>query len=51
MGSRQRRICQIRAQIVYKLVEIFGILLAEVTRQVGVSTFDISEALGRIMKD
>ena len=51
MGSRRRRICQIRAQIVYQLVEILGISLAEVARQVGVSTFAISEALDRKMKD
>lgn len=34
MGSRIKRICQIGAQIVYQLVENFGILLAEVGRQV-----------------
>ena len=51
MASRRRRICQIRAQIVYQLVEILGILLVEVARQVGVSTFAISEAIDRTMKD
>ncbi len=45
MGSRRKRIYQIEAQIVYQSVENFEISLAEVTRQVGVSTFDISEAL------
>jgi len=45
MGSRIKRICQIGAQIVYKLVENFGISLEEVARQVGISTFAISEAL------
>ena len=51
MGSRIKRICQIGAQIVYKLVENFGISLEEAARQVGVSTFAISEALDRKMKD
>ncbi|MDL1961466.1 MAG: hypothetical protein LWX01_07175 [Deltaproteobacteria bacterium] len=51
MGSRIRHICQIGAQIVYQLVEILGISLAEVARQVGVFTFAISEALDRKMKD
>ena len=51
MGSRRRRICQIRAQIVYQSVEILGISLAEAGRQVGVPAFDISEALNRKMKD
>ena len=51
MGGRRRRICQIRAQIVYQLVGIFGISPAEVAGQVGVSTFAISEALNRTMKD
>ncbi len=51
MHSRIKRICQIRAQIVYQLLEILGISLVEVARQVGVSTFAISEALDRIMKD
>jgi len=51
MGSRVRRICQIGAQIVYQLVENFGISLAEVVRQVGVSEFAFSEALNRTMKD
>ena len=51
MGSRRKRICQIGAQIVYQLVENFGISRAEVARQVGVSAFAISEALDRKMKD
>lgn len=47
MRSRIRRICQIGAQIVYQLVDILGISLAEVNRQVGVSASAISEALDR----
>jgi len=41
----------LRAQIVHKLVENFGIPLAEVAGQVGVSTSAISKALNRTMKD
>jgi hypothetical protein len=44
-GSRRKRICQVRAQMIYQLIEILGISLAEVARQVGVSAFAISEAL------
>jgi hypothetical protein len=51
MGSRIRRICQIRAQIVYQLLEIPRISLAEVAGQVGVSTSAVSKALDRKMKD
>jgi REP element-mobilizing transposase RayT len=51
MGSRRRRISQVRAQIVHQLVENFGIPLAEVARQVGVSASAVSKALNRIMKD
>jgi predicted transcriptional regulator len=51
MGCQRRRISQVRAQIVHQLVENFGFLLAEVARQVGISTFAISKALDRKMKD
>ena len=51
MRSRRRRISQVRAQIVHQLVENFGIPLAEVAPQVGVSTSAISKALNRTMKD
>ena len=51
MGSRRRRISQVRAQIVHRLVENFGIPLAEVARQVGVSTSAISKALNRTIKN
>ena len=47
MGSRRRRISQVRAQIVHQLVENFGIPLAEVARQVGVSTSATSKSLSR----
>ncbi|MCD4755569.1 MAG: LacI family DNA-binding transcriptional regulator [Deltaproteobacteria bacterium] len=33
------------------MLEIFGISLVEVARQAGVSTFAISRALNRTMKD
>jgi DNA-binding Lrp family transcriptional regulator len=51
MGSRRRRISQVRLQIAYQLVENFGIPLAEVARQVGVSASAISKVLNRTMKD
>ena len=51
MGSRRRRISQVRAQIVHQLVENFGIPLAEVARQVGVSTSAISKAFNRTIKN
>jgi putative transposase len=51
MGSRRRRISQVRAQIVHQLVENFGIPLAGVARQVGVSTSAIFKALNRTMKN
>jgi hypothetical protein len=37
--------------MIYQLIEILGILLSEIARQVGVSTFAISEALDKKMKD
>ena len=42
MGSRIKRICQTGAQIVYQLVDILGISLAEAGRQVGVPASTIS---------
>jgi hypothetical protein len=51
MGSRRRRISQVRAQTVHQPVENFGIPLAEVARQVGVSTSAVSKALNRTMKN
>ena len=50
MGSRRGRICQVRSQIAYELVEQYGLLLAEVARQLGVTTSAISKAINRITK-
>jgi len=49
-GSRRGRIPQVRGEIVISLVESYGIPLAEVARQVGVSTSAISKALRRAEK-
>jgi hypothetical protein len=38
MGNRRKRICQVRAQMIYQLIEILGISLLEVAGQVIVST-------------
>jgi len=50
MGSRRGRICQVRSQIAYELVEQYGLPLAEVARQLGVTTSAISKAINRITK-
>ncbi len=44
-GSRRGRIPQIRAQIASRLAEEFAVPLAEIARQLGVSTSAISKAL------
>ena len=44
-GSRRRRISLVRLQIASKLLEVYGIPLAEIARQLGVTTFAISKAL------
>ena len=44
-GSRRRRISLLRSQIASKLLEVYGIPLAEIARQLGVSTSAISKAL------
>jgi len=49
-GSRRGRIPQVRGEIVISLVESYGMSLAEVARQVGVSTSAISKALRRAEK-
>ena len=49
-GSRRGRIPQVRAEIAISLVESYGMPLAEVARQVGVSTSAISKALRRAEK-
>jgi hypothetical protein len=47
MGSRRGRIPQVRSQVACQLVDQHGIPLAEVARQLGVSTSAISKALRR----
>jgi putative transposase len=49
-GSRQRRVSQLRLQIAKKLVNDFGISLAETARQLGVTTSSISKSLARANK-
>ncbi len=46
-GSRRGKIPKVRAEVARKLVEDYGITIAEVARQVGVSTSGISKSLGR----
>jgi len=50
MGAKRGRIGQVRSQIAYHLVEDYGIPLAEVARQLGVTTSAISKAINRIEK-
>jgi len=50
MGSRRGRISPVRLQIAYQLVDDYGIPLAEVARQLGVSTSAISKAITRRLK-
>ncbi|MEA1991108.1 MAG: hypothetical protein U9N58_02795 [Thermodesulfobacteriota bacterium] len=51
MGSRCGCISQVRLQIAYQLVEDYGIPLAEVARQLGVSMSAISKAITRRTKE
>ena len=46
-GSRRGKMPEVRAEIARKLVEGYGITIAEVARQVGVSTSAISKSLGK----
>ncbi len=46
-GSRRGKLPEVRAEVARRLVEDYGIPLAEVARQVGVSTSAISKSLGR----
>jgi putative transposase len=46
-GSRRGKMPTVRAEVARKLVEDYGITIAEVARQVGVSTSAISKSLGR----
>jgi hypothetical protein len=47
-GSRRGAIPALRAELSRKLVEDFGIRIAEVARQVGVFTSAVSKSLARI---
>ncbi len=49
-GGRRRRISQVRSQVACKLVEIYGIPLAEIARQMGVSTSAISKTIKSSME-
>ena len=50
MGSRRGRIARVRCQIAYQLVERYGFPLAEVARQLGVTTSAISKAISRLSR-
>jgi DNA-binding MarR family transcriptional regulator len=50
MGSRRRGISQLRARIAFQLVEQYGLPLAEVARQLGVTTSAVSKAITRSSK-
>ena len=46
-GSRRGRLPEVRAKIVHGLVEDYGLPLAEVARQVGISTSGVSKIMSR----
>ncbi len=46
-GSRRGQMPEVRAEVARKLVQDYGVTIAEVARQVGVSTSAISKSLGR----
>ena len=48
-GNRRRCIAQVRSHIAHKMVEDYGLTLAETARQLGVSTSAISKILQRGM--
>jgi len=48
MGSRRRGISRLRARIAFQLVEQYGLPLAEVARQLGVTTSAVSKAITRL---
>ena len=50
MGSRRGRIARVRMEIAYQLVEKYGFPLAEVARELGVTTSAISKAISRLSK-
>ena len=48
MGSRRQGISRLRARIAFQLVEQYGLPLAEVARQLGVTTSAVSKAITRL---
>jgi len=46
-GSRRRKISELRARLIEKLVEVFGFSLAEAGRQLGVSPSAVAKVLSR----
>jgi DNA-binding MarR family transcriptional regulator len=50
MGSRRGRIARLRAEIAYQLVQRYGFPLADVARQLGVTTSAISKAISRLSR-
>jgi REP element-mobilizing transposase RayT len=50
-GGRRRHVSAARRQIAYRLVEDFGIPLAEAARRLGVSPSAISKAVRRVMEE
>ena len=50
-GSRRGKLPEVRAQIVKGLVEDYGLALAEVARQVGISTSGVAKILMRSLSD
>jgi len=47
-GSRRRKLPAVRVKIVQKLVEDYGVPIAEVARQTGISTSGVSKILSRL---
>jgi REP-associated tyrosine transposase len=48
-GSRRGRLPEVRTKIVRRLVENYGVPVAEVARQVGISTSGVSKVLSRTL--
>ena len=48
MGSRRQGVSRLRARIAFQLVEQYGLPLAEVARQLGVTTSAVSKAITRL---
>jgi len=50
LGSRRGRTAQARAEIIQRLVKRHGLPLAEIARQVGISTSGVSRSLSRLQQ-